>query len=184
MLPLGHLGLGTAFIVRFYRTAELRWVLLGTVISDLIDKPLYYGLKFFSAQHISAESMISCTRTWGHTGLFLALIGLLATKISRLRWLFAGLCTHLGLDILEDFVLFTPQVGDPTAWSERSTVLALGFPIWRPYFGVFHFRDGADHFWTRLHSPAVFFEVIGAILLLFLYRNSRKPRLETHHKKG
>ncbi|MBI5201898.1 MAG: metal-dependent hydrolase, partial [Elusimicrobia bacterium] len=41
MIFFGHLGLGDALAAPVRRGLPRRWVLLGTVLPDLLDKPLY-----------------------------------------------------------------------------------------------------------------------------------------------
>src|SRR5947207_14340366 len=91
MFVLGHIGVGRRLVGSRGRALPAVPLVLGTVLPDLIDKPLYYA-------HFS--NFISCTRTFGHTGLLLALVfGCFVVKRSN-GWLALGLgmSTHLLLD--------------------------------------------------------------------------------------
>jgi hypothetical protein len=91
MFVLGHLGigLGLAWLLTYRRpiSIDYRLVLVGTLLPDLIDKPL--GLL------LGLEG-----RLWAHTLLFL--VGLLAVsripRIRGLQWVGFGVATHLLLD--------------------------------------------------------------------------------------
>jgi hypothetical protein len=46
MFFFGHLGVGATLVRPWKERLPFRWVLLGAVLPDLIDKPLYYGLSW------------------------------------------------------------------------------------------------------------------------------------------
>ncbi len=136
------------------------WPLVaGTLLPDLIDKPLYYA-------HLS--TFISCTRTFGHTGLFL--IGtILAAWFARSRVLAAiavGVATHLVIDCVMDAV-----AGGP--FRESSAIVAAVWPLLGTSFARY---DTAmfDHL-RRLISPAILLtEAIGLILILAMAAADRR----------
>ena len=88
---LGHLGigLGLAWLItwRSPRRVDFHLVLLGTILPDLIDKPLGIALGLE-------------TRVWAHTFLFLfAVLALSFVPAWRaLRFVGFGVATHLLLD--------------------------------------------------------------------------------------
>lgn len=95
MYVLGHLGIGLGLAwlasTRHPRRLDYRFVLLGTILPDLIDKPLGAALGLES-------------RLWAHTLVFLA--GILAMSfvpsLAHLRWIGFGVATHLLLDLIWD----------------------------------------------------------------------------------
>ena len=118
MYLLGHLGigLGTAWLVaaKGGRPVDYRLVLLGSILPDLIDKPLgaFLGLE---------------SRLWGHTLVFFGAV-LIACAIPSLRAFLAvglGVATHLLLDRIweQPWVLFWPAFGagfpadSPNLWN-------------------------------------------------------------------
>src|SRR5206468_6608144 len=92
MFLLGHLGigLGLAWLLSWKSPARIdyRFVLLGAILPDLIDKPLAYVTGLDS-------------RLWAHTFLFLfAILALSFVPALRgLRLVGFGVATHLLLDL-------------------------------------------------------------------------------------
>lgn len=106
MYALGHLGigLGLAWLAATRRRdpVDFRLVLLGTVLPDLIDKPL--------AALLGLEG-----RLWAHTLLFLVGLALLSRlpSLRPLLWLAFGVGTHLVLDQIwwQPVVVLWPAFG-------------------------------------------------------------------------
>ncbi len=166
MLLFGHLGIGSKIISPFTRGLSRRIVLVGTLLPDLIDKPLYYGLsltgKYANELSAYAPKLISGTRTLGHTALFLLLLTVISIfKRSRLFAALAlGVASHLLLDGWAD------QVGLPTSQKITYTSALL----W-PFTG-WHFPDAAYHdiseYLSNANHPLLFGgEFIGLCLLLW-----------------
>ena len=108
MYPLGHVGLGVHLIpARVRRTLPLRWLALGCLLPDLIDKPAWLLLR---AAHAGGGG----TRLFGHTLLFCTALGLLARVTGRpwLRALCAGALTHVLLDVAGEVLS-----GMPALWT-------------------------------------------------------------------
>lgn len=130
MLVLGHMGVGGGLARLANESLAPAWLLLGTVLPDLVDKPLYHACSWATGQTGAAIGLISCTRTLGHSGLFLAVL-MVAGAITRSRSVWAvaaGVATHLGLDGLEDLL-----VGPP--WPP-SSLQALLFPLVDGHFAA------------------------------------------------
>ena len=91
MLLFAHLGLTLAG-ARLMRGAHLGMVLLGSMLPDIIDKPL--GEALFGTPAMG--------RTIAHTLLFLLLLGLAAFYLSDLRmaWVASGVLAHFLLDFM------------------------------------------------------------------------------------
>jgi len=98
------------FVVSFINGIDLRILLLGSLLPDIIDKPI--GLVIF-------RESISYGRIYAHTLLFLlfaALTGLMLYRLKGRRWLLvlaAGTASHLILDGMwtTPVVLFWPLLG-------------------------------------------------------------------------
>lgn len=98
MFPLAHLGIGSAVIRLSPAKFRMRWVLFGTLLPDLIDKPAFFLLSrcFHEAGSEAGK------RGFAHTLVFLALLaGISAIRKSpAFRAVAAGTATHLALDVL------------------------------------------------------------------------------------
>jgi hypothetical protein len=114
MFVFGHLGIGSKMIYPWRAQLPRAALLLGTILPDLIDKPLYYIPVAFVGREAASESLISGTRTFGHTLLLLLVVVALAVlKKSRLlAALAAGVATHNLLDLIGD------QVQLSMGWTE------------------------------------------------------------------
>jgi membrane-bound metal-dependent hydrolase YbcI (DUF457 family) len=105
MLLFAHLGL-TLATARFIGKADLAFLALGSMLPDIIDKPL--GLIAFGSP--------SMGRTFAHTLLFLLLlIGLsIYTRDIRLKSMSWGVLAHLALDSMwnSPVTILWPLLGD------------------------------------------------------------------------
>ncbi len=114
MFLFGHLGIGERLGRLFTKPGTRAALLLGCLLPDLVDKPLYYGLVFATGKHAAELGLISGSRTVGHTLLFALLCGALV-RGPRGRALFAGMVSHLLLDLSGD--LFGPRL---SSWPRRA----------------------------------------------------------------
>jgi membrane-bound metal-dependent hydrolase YbcI (DUF457 family) len=75
-----------------------RWILVGTVLPDLIDKPVFFLL----SRGFPAQGWESGKRGFAHTLVFLMVLAILArARKSPALWaLTAGTATHLLLDVI------------------------------------------------------------------------------------
>ena len=141
MFALGELGIGLGLgWLASYRnrsSVDFRLVLLGSILPDLIDKPLGAVL------HLDA-------RLWAHSLLFLAgLLGLsIVPALRGLRWVGFGDAVHLLVDLIwqQPLVMLWPALG-------------LAFPAGeQSLYGYLH---------TLLTDPYVQFgEIVGGAILL------------------
>ncbi|MFL5420199.1 MAG: metal-dependent hydrolase [Myxococcales bacterium] len=173
MFVFGHAGIGTAIaspcVPRDGRT--LRFLFLGTLLPDLVDKPLYYALSFATGRTSADLGLISSTRTFGHTLLFCLLLYLFLPRRDGVP-LAAGMITHLFLDEMGDvFTLFFPQPGPPRPGPD--TVAAILFPFLGLHFPILPFSSATEHIRTLAQPYTVGGEVIGAVLI---YLNRRRLR--------
>ncbi len=141
MYALGELGigLGLAWVVSYRNRAavDFRLVLLGSILPDLIDKPLGAIL------HLDA-------RLWAHSLLFLGVIlaASLLPSLRGLRWVGFGDAVHL----LVDLIWQQPQV---MLWP----LLGVAFPAGEQSFG--------GYLQILLTDPYVQFgEIVGSIILI------------------
>jgi hypothetical protein len=159
---LGELGigLGLAWLVSYRNRSavDFRLVLLGSILPDLIDKPLGALL------HLDA-------RLWAHSLLFLAGILLLSLlpALRGLRWVGFGDAVHL----LVDLIWQQPQV---MLWP----LLGLAFPAGEQSFG--------GYLQILLTDPYVQFgEIVGGAILIataWHYRLYAWPVLKRFLKDG
>jgi len=114
----GHLGVGLGLVwlvaSQIRRKPDYRPVLLGTILPDLIDKPLGAALGLDS-------------RLWGHTLAFFAILVLL-DRLPALRgigWLGGGVGTHFLLDQIWETpaVVLWPSLG----WAFPNGALSVEF---------------------------------------------------------
>lgn len=156
MILFGHLGIGNLLAKPFARGLSRRWILLGTIAPDLLDKPLYYGLVLATGKRAAELGLITGTRTFGHTGILLILISALAMarKSRVLAAIAIGAATHLLLDAVGD-VYFSHQghVGGS----------AILWPL-KP-FPVHPFSSAGEHMKSWLNPYLLGSEAAGAALL-------------------
>src|SRR6266581_9543183 len=110
MFVLGHLGIGSWVAARRVRAEQLAWLFFGTLLADLVDKPLYYALVLATGRRGAELGLVTGTRTFGHTLLLVVALWLLLPR--RIGTPLAlGMITHLGLDELGDALgLFVPAL--------------------------------------------------------------------------
>jgi hypothetical protein len=159
MFVLGHIGIGRTVIGESGRRLPTIPLLFGMLLPDLIDKPLYYA-------HLS--SVISCTRTFAHTGVFLLIVLAfgLARRSRATTAVGVGIATHLALDCFLDGVNSVIQGGI------GSGVIAFVWPLLGWQF-VVHDTTAWNHLMTVLSLPVMVSEVIGGLLLAAEYLRSR-----------
>ena len=153
MLAFAHVGLALA-AARYTFQASLIFVAIGSMLPDLIDKPL--GLIIFGTPAMG--------RTFAHTLLFLILLGTAAhyRKNILLASLAGGVLVHLALD----YMWASPQI---LLWPFLG-----GFPI-VPYVDPMSYFEGLL---MALRHPDVFVaECLGFAYLSFLTLKSRNDIL-------
>ena len=161
MFVFGHLGIGNTLATPFRRGLARRWILVGTLLPDLIDKPIYYLLIWIRGVRGAELGLISGGRTFGHTALTLAGLGLISMILkSRLvAALAVGLATHLVLDGISD-VYWTSQGRGPIE-------SALFWPFLTNHFPVSPYNSMGEHFWSFANPFAIVTELAGAGLLFW-----------------
>lgn len=172
MLFFAHAGIGTSLAAPLVTANRRRALLLGTLLPDLVDKPLYYGMVWATGRHGAELGLISGSRTVGHT--LLAMVTLAAAgRLLRRPALVAvalGMVTHLLLDGAGDLLGLLgphrPRVGP-------SILAAIFFPLFGPHFPVLPFHDAAEHLGSLVVRPELIVaELIGAALLIVHLRRT------------
>lgn len=74
MILFGHAGFGDAMAGRLRGDLPRRWVLPGTLLPDLLDKPLRYALVSLTGLDRAQLPFIRGTRSFGHAWLAAALL--------------------------------------------------------------------------------------------------------------
>jgi membrane-bound metal-dependent hydrolase YbcI (DUF457 family) len=172
MWVLGHLGIGSGIARRISRGLPIGWLLFGTVLPDLIDKPLYYGLSLATGKRGFDLGLVSCTRTFGHTAIFLVAIAIYAwARRSRAAAAVAlGVGTHLVLDAFQDY-WFRAFLGNE---GESSALVALLFPFHLARFSEMPFASLAEHLRSVGRPFLLVSEGIGALILARLWIIERR----------
>jgi hypothetical protein len=149
--------------VRLVRPAlPMSALVVGGLLPDLIDKPLYYGLVFATGRRGVELGLVSGTRTFGHTGLLLIAVAALAVarRSLFLRAMAWGVLSHLVLDVAGDLygLAFGPREGP-------SILSALFFPLLGPHFPVSPFHSVREHLLSVRNFYVLGGELAGATLL-------------------
>ena len=166
MFVLGHVGIGPRLLFGLRERLPPRWLVLGCLLPDLIDKPLFYGL-LWTRGH--PDALISGSRGIAHSGLFLLTLLALALALRRpeLWAVFAGVVTHVVLDIGDHLVSGSPP--DASIW------IAIFFPAFGWRFPRAHFGSLLEH--LRLTADHVYVlagEIVGGAILLRAWWRRRK----------
>jgi hypothetical protein len=143
------------------------WLLVGTLLPDAIDKPLYYVLVLVTGRRGADLGLISGTRTFGHTLLLAVLLWLVLPRRIATP-LFIGMATHLFLDELGDVAAAVfPALG---THGRPGTISAILFPLLGPHFPVSPFRSTLEHVASIVNGYVIAGELVGAVLLLWQWR--------------
>ena len=189
MFVLGHLGIGArlgSLVPGVDTPRTARFLLLGTLLPDLIDKPLYYGLVLATGRHAAELGLFSSTRTVGHTVLLGLCLWLFFGALGRGpegRALFAGLATHWLLDLggeLAGGVLGPLGLGgSPVPATGPSTLAAILFPLLGPHFPIMPYSSATEHLLSLRSTYTIGGELVGGALLYLRYRARRAGGTKT-----
>ena len=182
MFILGHVGIGSRLgtLIPRVRAAPTRWLILGTLLPDLIDKPLYYGLNLLTGNDGEDLGLISCTRTVGHSLLFAFLVWLTVRALGRRAEalaLLVGLATHwlldLGGDVSATLTYWLGLTSQPSGWS---SLRALLFPLFGGRFAVMPFHSARQHLTSLAQGYTVLGELVGGVLLFTAWQRGHARR--------
>jgi hypothetical protein len=163
MFVFGHIGIGRTLVHRWRARLPAVPLVFGMLLPDIIDKPLYYA---------RLSPFISCTRTFGHSGVLLATIAIAAwTRRSRsLGAVAVGIVTHLLLDGLMDLFGNEPGAPEPSAsW------IAFTWPLHGWHF-AYHYLSLSAHMQSLVVGPVIAAEIIGGGLLVWEWRRRARRR--------
>lgn len=177
MFFLGHTGIGLKVVQAVIRPKRLGqdWyyiliVLFGTLLPDLVDKPLYYGLSMVTGLRGADLGLVSGTRTFGHT-LLLPVLALGFGYAKGLSWLLCigfGMLSHLVLDHLGDlfFAIWTGYY-ESLEWRIRidRSIRGLFWPFMGMKFPIADFNQMHEHFGSFRKLHIWLGELIGAGIL-------------------
>jgi hypothetical protein len=171
MFPLGHLGIGLKTAQPFKRGLPLKPLLLGTLLPDLIDKPLYHGLALATGRQGAELGIVAGTRSFGHTLLFTAALWALARarRSKALAALALGASTHLLLDLVTDAFIVPAFFKGGAA--DTSRILAWPLLGWQFPFTTRGLFDHLGHVFNPFILSA---EILGALILLWECRQARR----------
>jgi hypothetical protein len=168
LFVLGHVGIGPRLLAGLRQKLPARWLILGCLLPDLIDKPLFYGLLWAEGH---ADALIRGSRSVGHSGLFLLAACVLAAILRRpAAWAVpAGIVTHLALDIAGEVIMGT--IPDASIW------LAIFYPAFDGRFPKAYFRDMLEHLKLSAENVYVLIgEIVGGAILLRARWTRRKAQ--------
>jgi hypothetical protein len=172
---LGHSVVGPRLVRLFRPHLILLWLVVGALLPDLIDKPLYWGLSWFTGKRGAELGLISGTRTFGHTAIFLLLLILITALLRRrpLGAIFAalawGVASHHFLDNFGDLpgTIFGPDLPGP------STLDGWLFPLRGAHFPISPFHHIGEQLLSASRLYVLFGEFLGAALLVDAWRRRR-----------
>ena len=173
MFFFGHLGIGSKLASPLTSKKGLpkAAVLIGTVLPDLIDKPLYYVLSYATGKHGTELGLICGSRTFGHTAILTIFVSI-AALIRKSRWiagLALGMATHLLLDNLR-----IGEHGLPEA--SINSLHALLWPALGYQFPAYVYKGLTNHL-EQVQIPVVFWtEILGLMLLAWDFWKSKHGR--------
>lgn len=153
MLPLAHLGIGSLLGRPFLKKIQPKWLLVGTLLPDLIDKPVFFLMGVYA--YFDHGGWVPGKRGFAHTLLFLAILAVVG-GLRRSRVLIAisiGVCTHLILDLFSKL---------PGSHGMRESLSVFLWPLMGTDFPTLSY---GMHGWV-----AIGFEFLGGVLLLFFLR--------------
>jgi len=173
MFILGHVGIGSrlgGLVPRVKAAHAPGWLIAGTLLPDLVDKPLYYGLKLATGREGAELGLISCTRTVGHSALFATLVWLALRALGKrgaALSVLAGMATHWLLDLGGDVSGYLARaLGLTSAPASFSSLRALLFPLMGARFAVSPFHSAREHITSLAQTYTLAGEIVGGILLI------------------
>lgn len=179
MFILGHAGIGSrlgALVPRVQAAHAPGWLLLGTLLPDLIDKPLYYAMKAATGREGAELGLISCTRTIGHSALFALVVWLVLRALRRRAAALAvlvGMATHWLLDLGGDVTGYLSHaLGTSSTPASFSSVRALLFPLLGGHFAVSPFHSAREHLTSLVQTYTLAGELVGGVLLVLAWRKN------------
>jgi hypothetical protein len=179
MIFFGHLGIGSTLVKPFRRGLPLKWILFGTIFSDLLDKSLYYGMVLLTGKYGADLGFISGTRTFGHSAVFLLVLSGLAflAKSRRLAAVCLGIASHLLLDGIGDYY------GSLVLGLKSESALFWG--VGQSRFPVAAYHSIFEHLQMSISAFLISSELAGLLLLgwEFWLRNNRQEIMTDFYRR-
>jgi hypothetical protein len=166
MFVLGHLGIGLELARPWRRRLSVKPLLLGTLLPDLVDKPLYYGMAWATGRRGYDIGLISGTRTFGHTVLFTAAIATYAAarRSKAAAAVALGCATHLVLDAVTDVFVRRADFS--------ASVFLWPFLGWK--FPGFTYSNLGEHLGEFRQPFFLYAELLGALFLFVEWYGARR----------
>jgi len=165
VFPLGHVGIGTHLIPRRLREGlPWRWLALGCMLPDVIDKPVWLVARLIGAR----SELFDSARMIGHTA-FLAVAVAMVARIVRMPQMVAiayALPTHILLDVVAD----AGMGGGLGVWKSW-----LFWPFELPDLHVLMLASSPlRELSPEIRSPVYLGgEIVGGLILLWDWRRNR-----------
>lgn len=174
MFVFAHIGIGRKIASPWSRGLPLWPLVLGCLLPDIIDKTLFYGFRVL--HWAPAESIITGTRTFGHTAILLLVI-LALSGILKSRTLSAvslGMATHLLLDNVGDHLhtVFSSNTLEGVLTTSNSASVALLWPLMGVHFANFPYASFSEHLKHSLQLEILIGEVLGLLFIGWDYWKS------------
>lgn len=173
MIFFGHIGITLLpvfliFTFLFKEKIDYRFLVIGAILPDLIDKPIGHYL-FYSTFHNG--------RIFAHTVLFIILLTMLAVYVER-KYRF------MGISIIALGAIF--HIAEDQIWNTPVTAL---WPLLGGEFPKLDLQDYAGYIWdVLLHDPNAYVpEIIGLTIIAgFIWRFGlyRPERVKVFLKTG
>jgi hypothetical protein len=178
MFIFAHVGIGKKLASPWAKGLPLIPLLVGTLLPDIVDKGMFYGLRILDSTEAfhpfaqSAFTVIDGTRTFGHTAIFLLLVlgisGILRSRV--LAAVALGMATHLLLDNVSDSLSDVFRAGPHL--HPNSAAIALLWPILGTHFTSYPFDSAVEHLKSALRPDILITEILGILLLAWDYWKS------------
>jgi hypothetical protein len=152
-----------------------RWLALGCLLPDLIDKPIWVVAQWLGSESRHADT----SRMIGHTAFLAAAVALVAWRRRSLPWvaLAYGIPTHIVLDVITDY-------GVGGGWGVWKRWLFWPFEV--PRLGILMVASPLGELASEIHYRVyVVGELVGfALLIVDFVRSRLRSRVEREERKG
>ena len=162
MLLFGHMGIGYKLsqLIKTKIKPSLKGILIGSLLPDIIDKPLYFILVCVTGRQGEELGFINGTRTFAHTGLFFMILFILTFYKRNIFFIciVIGQFTHLLLDCLSTYIL----------WPDKfiNFFIVFFWPLLGIRFPPTELKNFHDAEMYYLNPFLIGFEVIGIVCLM------------------
>ncbi len=165
MFAFGHIGIGLRLARPWTQAQTTRFVVLGTLLPDLIDKPMYYLPHLLTGKSGVELGVICGTRTFGHTMILLSIIAMVGVwrRSPAVLAVALGMATHLAIDPASDIL---GHLGDPPSPDTIPGYAAIVWPAMGWQFPPAGFATAQEHMQKSGTPSVVIGEILGLALIL------------------